>query len=347
MMSRANEIRNFILKHIATHPEDIVTFAAAQFGVTRVTTHRHLNLLIQSGKVIKSGTTRGIKYFLPSQLDQNFTFKIDSKLSEFYVWQNHFDKIFKEMPENISNICHYGFTEMLNNAIEHSEGEKITIHSSMMDNDINLTIKDDGIGIFRKLANNFLLDDFRESILQLSIGKMTTDPKNHTGEGVFFTSRAFDHFEIISNNFMYKQDNIENDWSLQNIKTIDNKGTCISMRINQHSSREMVDVFKRFQDAESLEFDRTEITVALSKFDTENFISRSQAKRILRNLDKFKKVMLDFKGVRLVGQGFVDQVFRVYANEHPRLSINYTNATPDVKFMIERGLAVKRSQEGY
>ena len=27
-------------------------------------------------------------------------------------------------------------------------------------------------------------------------GKLTTDPDNHTGEGIFFTSRVFDEFEI-------------------------------------------------------------------------------------------------------------------------------------------------------
>jgi len=71
----------------------------------------------------------------------------------------------------------------------------------------------------------------------------------------------------------------------------------------------------------------------------ETLISRSQAKCILRNLDKFERVVLDFRKVRTVGQGFVDEVFRVYANHHSHIQIDYINANSDVEFMIKRGLA--------
>jgi len=54
----------------------------------------------------------------------------------------------------------------------------------------------------------------------------------------------------------------------------------------------------------------------------EQLISRSQAKRILRGLEKhFKVITLDFTGVTLVGQGFVDEVFRVYKNQHPKMAL--------------------------
>ena len=79
------------------------------------------------------------------------------------------------------------------------------------------------------------------------------------------------------------------------------------------------------------------VTLSLFKHDT--FVSRSQAKRILYNLDKFQRVVLDFTDVRMVGQGFVDEVFRVYQNQHPHMSIRYSNANPDVEFMIKRSIA--------
>lgn len=101
-------------------------------------------------------------------------------------------------------------------------------------------------------------------------------------------------------------------------------------------------IFKTYQEIDDLAFDRTEIIVELSRLAEEKLISRSQAKRILRDLDKFKRVTLDFAGVKLVGQGFVDEVFRVYANQHPEIEFNYINANPDVTFMIERGLATSK-----
>ena len=38
--------------------------------------------------------------------------------------------------------------------------------------------------------------DKRQALFELSKGKFTTDPSRHSGEGVFFTSRMFDDFEI-------------------------------------------------------------------------------------------------------------------------------------------------------
>lgn len=76
--------------------------------------------------------------------------------------------------------------------------------------------------------------------------------------------------------------------------------------------------------------------VDLAKFHGERLISRSQAKHILRNLEHFDHVMLDFKHVIAVGQGFVDEIFRVYKIKHPQVKFDYCNASEDVEFMIKR-----------
>jgi hypothetical protein len=55
-------------------------------------------------------------------------------------------------------------------------------------------VRNDGICIFNKTAEDFNLDDERHAILELSKGKLTSDPSRHNGEGIFFTSRMFDDF---------------------------------------------------------------------------------------------------------------------------------------------------------
>jgi len=49
----------------------------------------------------------------------------------------------------------------------------------------------------------------------------------------------------------------------------------------------------------------------LNKAQTE-YISRAEAKRLVVNLEKFREVELDFGGVDLVGQGFANELFRVF-----------------------------------
>jgi len=53
-------------------------------------------------------------------------------------------------------------------------------------------------------------------------------------------------------------------------------------------------------------------------------------------LDKFKKIMFDFKNVRTVGQSFADEVFRVWKNNHKDIDIVYKNANENIVFMMER-----------
>ena len=80
------------------------------------------------------------------------------------------------------------------------------------------------------------------------------------------------------------------------------------------------------------------MNIKLYKMDSE-YISRSQARRILSGLYKFKTVILDFKGVETVGQGFADEVFRVWKLNYPDISIIPNNANENINFMINRALA--------
>jgi predicted transcriptional regulator len=337
MINQAQSIRCFIVNNIEAHPNDIVALVAKKFKVSRTTVHRHINMLVKQGKLIKSGTTTNVSYCLTNSLSQTHTYKNSSRLSESAVYQNDFEKIFSTFPTNVEDICHYGFTEIFNNAIDHSRASTIKASTNLIANSLTITIEDNGIGIFEKISQYLMLEDIRESVLHLTKGKLTTDPANHTGEGIFFSSRVFDIFEIYANGIHYYRDNLENDWG---IELSDKKlaGTIVSMTISISSEANLVSAFKEYQDSNSQDFNRTEILVELSRLGQETLISRSQAKRVLMGLEKFNLITLDFSGVRLVGQGFVDEVFRVFQQAYPEKKINFINANDEVEFMIQRSI---------
>ena len=66
-----------------------------------------------------------------------------------------------------------------------------------------------------------------------------------------------------------------------------------------------------------------------------DYVSRSEAKRLLANLEKFREISLDFRDVRSVGQGFADEVFRVFAHRHPGIVLRPEQASPAVLAMIK------------
>ncbi len=69
-------------------------------------------------------------------------------------------------------------------------------------------------------------------------------------------------------------------------------------------------------------------------YEGEKLVSRSQAKRILNRIEKFKTVLLDFEGVDSIGQAFADEVFRVFARRNPHITIQPTHTTETINRMI-------------
>jgi len=163
-------------------------------------------------------------------------------------------------------------------------------------------------------------------------GKQTTDPKRHTGEGIFFTSKASDKLIIQSFKKKLIIDNILDDIFIEDVKGA--KGTIVKFEIETKTRKNLGKLFKKYSE-KLFDFDKTEVTIELYIIDT-SYISRSQARRVLSGLNKFKKIILDFKNVKTVGQAFADEVFRVWKNKHKDINIVYKNANKNIVFFIER-----------
>jgi anti-sigma regulatory factor (Ser/Thr protein kinase) len=219
------------------------------------------------------------------------------------------------MAQNIVQICQYGFTEMVNNVIEHSGSQTLTIKMARDDESIGFVIADEGIGIFRKIKNDLGLEEPAHAILELVKGKFTSDPQRHSGEGVFFTSRIFDVFTVVSENMTFSRFGNEDRFE---ISTADCSGTTITMKISTSSRLSLADVFNEYADPDKQPgFYKTTIPVQLMQYQGESLMSRSQARRLMNRFDRFLEVVLDFSGVNFIGQSFADEIFRVFVQAHP------------------------------
>jgi len=335
MTNKTNAIQTYILTNVTKHPTDIAAKICKRFSVTRMTATRHLQALIADKKIIKSGKTYNTHYYLTTAKNKLINLVINEKLDEFSVFTTYFEEEFSTLPKNQFKICEYCCTELINNAKDHSQGARLHLETQWENQGLWIEIRDDGVGIFEKLQHALQLHDVQEGLLALTKGKVTTDPRNHTGEGIFFSSRAVDRFVIEANGICYTKDNSENDWFYA--KSTVKKGTTLKLYIHHACTRSLKNIFSEYTDPEDYRFDKTEILVELAKLGDERYISRSQAKRILADLERFSRIVLDFRSVETVGQGFVDEVFRVFQNKFPSIQIDYRNANDNVLFMIKRG----------
>jgi anti-sigma regulatory factor (Ser/Thr protein kinase) len=328
-------VRRFLIEHIAAHPADIVRVAAEKFDCTRQAVHKHLQRLVAEGSVVVSGHTRNKRYELAPLVKQSVRYELGGGLAEDVVWRTDVSPLLGKLPDNVLSIWHYGFTEMFNNVIDHSGASYVTISLTKTAAGTTVDIYDDGVGIFKKIQGALDLVDERHAVLELAKGKFTTDPANHSGEGIFFSSRMFDRFVIASGEVYFSHEFDEKeDWILQASSA--GGGTLVRMTLHNHTARTLKKVFDKFTSDEDYGFTKTVVPVKLMRYGDDNLVSRSQAKRLLSRFDRFKVVVLDFAGVASVGQAFADEVFRVFRAKHPGVEIVPVHASSEVKRMISR-----------
>lgn len=332
---RGEEIRRFILENVEKYPKDIAAKAAQEFGITRQAINKHIQHLVGQKSLVVQGSTRSRIYQLHPLVEQTKIYDLNSDLAEDLVWDSDIKPLVSDLPNNVKDIWFYGFTEMLNNAIDHSSGEAVMIELKRTAIETEIVIKDNGEGIFRKIKRVLKLHDERHAVLELAKGKLTTDPIRHTGQGIFFASRMFDKFAILSGNIYFSHEfNKAEDWILEGGES--QSGTTVFMQLDNNASRTSKQVFDNFSSGDDYAFTKTVVPVRLAQYGDEKLISRSQAKRLLSGVDKFKVVVFDFAGVEAIGQAFADEVFRVFKRQHPEIQVVRVDANQDVEKMIRR-----------
>ena len=341
MKNDKEDIRRRALALIEADGHRVGTRLAQAVGVSRQVANGYLQGLVRDGLVSAEGTTRARVYAL-LPLEQSVRRYPREGLHEDLVWRELVAPVVAACPDNVRNIWHYAATEMINNAIDHSGAAEVTVEVSRNALWTEVRVIDDGEGIFLKIQRALGLLEPRESILELVKGKLTTAPTHHSGEGIFFTSRALDGFEIESHRLRFVHRPGTPDVILD--QTGDTPGTRVHMRLANGSPRILRDVFRAYTDPEEYTFDRTVVPLRLAQYEGENLVSRSQAKRVANRFERFKRVELDFSGIHDIGQAFADELFRVFANAHPDIIITPLNTEPAVAGMIRRAVALREAQ---
>ena len=339
--SKVEEIRRFIISQVEEHPNDIAKQVGRRFAISRQAANAHLQRLVEDKVLDSEGATRNKQYRLRTLREWRKVYELTASLTEDAVWARDINPLIEHLPKNVFDIWHYGFTEMFNNAIDHSGGDKVRVFFRENAALSGVLIMDNGVGIFKKIRAELGLLDERHATLELAKGKFTTDPENHSGEGIFFASRMFSAFSIISGEVHFSHEfGEEEDWIWDAERP--ESGTTVWMRLNNDATYTARKIFNQFSSGDDYGFNKTIIPVRLAQYGDDNLVSRSQAKRLLTRIERFNTVIFNFAGVKNIGQAFADEIFRVFARRHPEIKLGETNASNDVKRMIRRARSVTR-----
>jgi biotin operon repressor/anti-sigma regulatory factor (Ser/Thr protein kinase) len=311
---------------------------AGALGLSRQAAHRHLVRLMDQALLSRTGRTRGVLYRLPDSrgpLPETTQFRrkyrIDGLMEDAALAEVNLRLPLKKSLSGAAyRIFAYAFTEMLNNAIEHSHSPTCSVDVELAPREVRVVIRDLGVGVFASVAERYRLAEEEKAIGELLKGKATSMPERHAGEGIFFTSKACDRFALRSHRIELVVDARKKD-TFVNVRSF-LRGTEVSLTVSRSARRKLQDVFADFAPEDfDFRFERSLVTV---RFYSGEYVSRSEARRLLARLDQFREVILDFSRVRSIGQGFADEIFRVFAASHPGVVLRRVNVAPALEAVI-------------
>ena len=333
------QVLQYILKLIAANDSKLLskTLEAFDGEISKSSVYNYLSELCKKGIIKKTGSS----YKLITE-EYSYVYQNDGSLGEDKIFEKDIEPLLLNLPRNVFSAWRYAFTEMMNNAIEHSEATSISV--SILKNALKTTaiISDNGKGIFNNIKEYFKREknedlELKECAALLFAGKFTTAKSMHSGEDIFFTSHIMDSFKIFSEGVVFTRDNFS-DANYEADSFTDQKTTVI-MELDNNSKKTTREVFNRFSDIDE-GFIKTQIPIS-HIFSWAGPVSRSEARRLGELIVKFKEVELDFINVEEVGQAFVHELFMVWQRNHPEIKLNVINASEYVDFMIKRVINTK------
>ncbi len=324
---KKNTIIMYLLEKISQGAEGVSKTVSETFGLSRNTVSSYINELVDKKIIFKE--KRDTYRLITEEYHYDLRRSEGQLDNDTFAYCNYLEPLIKHLPENIQRIWNYSLSEMVNNVMDHSEAETLELVIFMNYLSTSVMLKDNGVGIFEKIKIHFNLPNLDEAICELFKGKLTTDSANHSGEGIFFTSKLMDRYFIVSGNKIFTTDKFE-DEHVSTAKEKITEGTLVFMSLSNFSNKKTFEIFDDYSNDEG-SFIKTRIP--LKNIFSDAPVSRSQANRVCNRLDKFKEVIIDFEGLQWMGQGFAHQMFVVYKNQHPEIEFIPVNMNEAVTKM--------------
>lgn len=338
---KRESIKRYMLEKIRLDDAEYMQKTTYNFQISVTTVKRYLHECLEK-QILLEDDKAECGYRLQKQ-EYCFQYSAKDDLNEDDVFYDDISPLLQDISEEAKRIWRYAFMEMMNNAIEHSGCENIYCRVVKDVLYTEITVTDDGIGIFKNVQNYLVAElgkkvTYQDALIELYKGKLTTASENHSGEGIFFSSKALDEFAIWSDNAVYVQGVQERTRFIQNhliayYTRLKHIGTMVMMKLENQTKRKLGEVFDMYSTIDE-GFVKTRIPIKEVCQEGEP-IARSQARKILYRLEQFKIVEFNFAEVQFMGQGFADEVFRVFKSRHPEVEIIPVNACPDILTMIK------------
>jgi anti-sigma regulatory factor (Ser/Thr protein kinase) len=317
------------------HPHDLGPMLAKRHAVSRGTITKQLRRLVESGWIERTGGTRP-RYKPGIQREVTTDYAV-AGLDEHTPWLRDVHPVLA-LHADVARVAQHVFGELLNNAIDHAGATTVTVSVRQTPSHLHILIADDGLGVFNQLAQQAGLPDAQRAALELSKGRLTTQPECHGGRGLFFVARMVDAMNLQSNGqvlqWRHRGESVQ-----FRTHPLNRSGTTVFVSLALDSKVRPTDTYSAFGSEDApLDFSRTQVPLRLLTDNGLTLDSRAQARWVVSRLELFATAELDFEGVDDVGPSFIDEVFRVYAKAHPEVALQPKKTSARVEKLLKSAL---------
>ena len=345
--SKRKKIKDHLLRKIDADKNDLIAKISEEFSISATSIKRYIDAEIANAHIIRD-SYRMCGYSL-SFTGRELNYEIAS------IAEREDAILFKEILPLITagrkamDIWNYVLPGIFGNAIEHSEGKSVSVYVRSNCLYTRVTIADNGVGIFKKIMEAMSSYGHREpmvedAVAELYKGKFTSDPAKYAGEGIFYAMRLLDKFAVISEGNVIRSGFEEDPSYLRShllgyaMRPTDN-GTVVVMQLENDTQKELSEILAEYAGSAEGGL-KTTIPVFEACMDRDP-LARSQARRLTARLEAFREVILDFEKTGMMGQGFADEVFRVFKNSHPEVKLTPVGMNPVVDSMYRHAVNSK------
>ena len=328
------DVTAWITEAAVIHPDHLPGHLAQRLGLTLRAARTLCQRLVGLQWLVRTSGPQQRARYAPGLLRQVVRRYPLAGLQEDGPWRQDFAPCL-DLPAPVARMAQHVFTELLNNAIDHSGGTQVTVSVRQTPWQLQVLVSDDGRGVFDAIGEHFRIDDPLAAMLELAKGKLSTQPDRHTGRGLFFTAKLADVFDLHANGRAFQQRSWQPEqWHAG--RPACRQGTSVYAAIALDTERTLDSVLRRYSlDGGNYRFERTVVPLALLTGPQVGLDSRATARRVAARLAAFKRVELDFEGLDEVGHGFVDELWRVFGRQHPQLQLVALNMAPRVAEMVD------------
>ncbi|GMV47378.1 MAG: hypothetical protein AMXMBFR66_27760 [Pseudomonadota bacterium] len=320
-------------------PQALPELLMQRLAIGRRAAGRLLQRLAAAQWLSVEGTPRRRRY-RPGALRQVVVRYALAGLQEDQAWRRDFAPCLL-LPAEVQRMAQHAFTELVDNAVEHSGGTQLTVSLRQTPLQLQLLVSDDGCGLFRHVARHCAIDEPALAMLELAKGKLTSAPARHCGRGLCFTSRLADVFDVHADGAGFQRRAWQpGQWHASGTALAGRAGTSVYLAIALDTPRTLDGVLRAASlDGRGYGFETTRVPLGLLTAGSGLLASRADARRVVARLAQFRRVELDFAGIDAIGHGFADELLRVFGGAHPEVALVPVSAGPRVAAMLQAAAA--------